>query len=301
MPPSTNFPRLGRAGLLRRQPVHACRMSDKGKDTVEISAQEYEELLRKAGRADAQALPDTESRLKLKDALTGFLSSNAGKDLMDKAGLQVAGKEKAAAEMTKGFLGGGGEGEALRSAAKEGNTDRIVEILERGETAVDAAEFPSGNTPLMFAATENNPEAVRTLLKAGAEVDRLDIGGLSALHKAAQKGSADATKALLEGGADASLQTPERVGSVYPLQWAASAESMSAMEVLLAHGAPVNAQDGRGFSALHVAAAKGSKACISLLLEKGADAAIKNKEGLTPHGVAQLSKAGDPEVLSLLA
>lgn len=27
------------------------------------------------------------------------------------------------------------------------------------------------------------------------------------------------------------------------------------------------AQDGRGFSALHVAAAKGSKACISLLLE----------------------------------
>lgn len=44
--------------------------------------------------------------------------------------------------MTKGFLGGGGEGEALRSAAKEGNTDRIVEILERGETAVCISVHP---------------------------------------------------------------------------------------------------------------------------------------------------------------
>eukprot|EP00961_Rhodomonas_salina_P189375 2554944-Rhodomonas_salina.2 len=81
---------------------------------------------------------------------------------------------------------------------------------------------------------------------------------------------------------------------------------MSAMEVLLAHGAPVNGRCShrppprfpdmcrsacvvtvlaRPLSGCHVRGGD-FRGCMGV--QKGADAAIKNKEGLTPHGVAQL-------------
>lgn len=77
----------------------------------------------------------------------------------------------------------------------------------------------NGETALMVAALARWPDVVRLLLAAGAEVDRRDTLGLTALHKAVLGGrpqsptsSAETVRALLDGGADASV--PDQQGKL---------------------------------------------------------------------------------------
>jgi len=265
---------------------------------VKISAAEYEQLLKDAGKLGGKTPKAT-----LQNAIQGFLASNAGKQLLKKMEESPDDLSAAASQKSKNAmpdLGGGAEGKALREAAKTGDAGGVAKLLD-GKLSPDAAEFPSGLTPLMLAAAADQVEVVGMLIKAGAELDRVDIGGLSALHKAAQSGAARAVTSLLDGGADVTLRTPERVGAVTVLHWAASSGSTATIDALLDKGADINGKDGRGFTALHVAAAKGSNLAVSHLLKQGADAKSKNAEGLTPKDIAKISLGPDSELLSLFS
>jgi ankyrin repeat protein len=57
----------------------------------------------------------------------------------------------------------------------------------------------------------------------------------------------------------------------------------------------VNEPDEIGSTPLHVAASHGSKECVILLLDAGADKTIKNSYGQTPY-----AKSKDPEIKQLL-
>ncbi len=59
--------------------------------------------------------------------------------------------------------------------------------------------------------------------------------------------------------------------------------------LLIEYGVEVNACDKWGFTPLHEAAQKGRTQICSLLLNHGADAAIRNQEGHTPLDVAVVS------------
>lgn len=52
-------------------------------------------------------------------------------------------------------------------------------------------------------------------------------------------------------------------------------------------GADVNAEDERGRTALHVAAAEGNMEVASLLLTRGGDATARNRDGLSPLDIAK--------------
>ncbi len=100
----------------------------------------------------------------------------------------------------------------------------------------------------MWAAHENNAPAIKTLLAAGAERDvRSTAGDFSALLFAVRAGSVDATRALLEAGADANETLLDGTSA---LVLAATNAHYEVAAELLERGAEPNGA-AQGWTALH--------------------------------------------------
>lgn len=141
----------------------------------------------------------------------------------------------------------------------------------------------SGYTPLFVAVRRHKLDLVTFLAAKGADLNTQANNGLTPLTDLAMGGGDSAVtiaKALLDGGAD-----PNRMheGGMAPLHWAALRGKTEIAEVLLAHGAAVNAPSKKkGLSPLHLALREGRKDVGALLIAKGADVNAKDKAGHTP-------------------
>ncbi|KAG5058509.1 hypothetical protein JHK86_013505 [Glycine max] len=72
------------------------------------------------------------------------------------------------------------------------------------------------------------------------------------------------------------------------------------VELLLQHGANINACDSRGQTPLHYCIIKGKTAAAKVLIMRGANTYVADKEGKTPVKLAAESGCGDDEILALL-
>ncbi len=106
------------------------------------------------------------------------------------------------------------------------------------------------------------------------------------------------TRALSEGARVDSLDTRRSVNGRRALNWAALANSVPALRVLLAHGATINATNLTGFTAAHHAAEAGSADAMKFLIASGADVTIPNTDGRLPIDTARAN--GHVEVIQLL-
>lgn len=79
---------------------------------------------------------------------------------------------------------------------------RVAKEIARDPEAV-RTDDEGGALPLLAAVSARNTEAVRTILRAGAGVDRSNQFAMTPLHWAAALGEAEIAAALLEGGSDA--------------------------------------------------------------------------------------------------
>ena len=142
-----------------------------------------------------------------------------------------------------------------------------------------AAPSPSS---VADAAMKGDRDAVRSLLKQGADVSAARGDGMTALHFAAERGDAVMTEMLVYAGANVSAVT--RIGQYTPLHLASRAGNPAVVQALLKAGANVSARTTTsGVTPLHLAAVSGSAAIVTLLLEHGADADAKESEwGQTP-------------------
>src|SRR5262249_5183426 len=126
-----------------------------------------------------------------------------------------------------------------------------------------------GTTAIMYAASNNDLDLVRALIKAGAKVNLKNQFGTSAMTEAATIGSAQVIDALLKAGADANTKNPE--GETALMEVARSGK-VEAATLLVAAGADVNAKETwGGQSAIMWAAAQGQADMIKFLASKGAD------------------------------
>ena len=140
---------------------------------------------------------------------------------------------------------------AFAEAAFNGETGQITEALKNG-MPVDQME-ENGNTALMLAAFNGHSETMKSLLKAGAQIDLRDTGN----NRTA-------------------------------LMFAASGPFPAAVRLLLENGADVNAVDSvEHFTPLMFAAAEGLSPVVDILLEHGADPAMKDKDGDTAASFAR--------------
>jgi len=173
--------------------------------------------------------------------------------------------------------------------------------------------LPKGNmTPLMFAARQGSLEAAKALAEAGAELNLTDPDGYSALVLSIINGHYDTAAMLTEKGADPEVTDSAGMGALYaavdmntvaeiygnpPLKSKSRVSALELMTVLLDHGAKVNAQlktttlqrshtpgDSNlntGSTPLMRAARNGDAPAMRLLLARGADPAMEQKNHVT--------------------
>jgi ankyrin repeat protein len=133
----------------------------------------------------------------------------------------------------------------------------------------------TGTTALESAVRARHPEVVEALMAGeGAEA----AGAL--LNEAALKGQAEIADILIAKGA--SVDVPDRSGAT-PLHQAALKGNLKIATLLLDHGAGVDARDHDGATPLHAAALAGQLEMAKLLLDRGADREARATEsGATP-------------------
>ncbi|KAH0372585.1 hypothetical protein KCU65_g1180, partial [Aureobasidium melanogenum] len=134
-------------------------------------------------------------------------------------------------------------------------------------------------TPLAYAALQDHAQAVQILLQKGANVNRRDAHGRSALSYAAEGGSEASTQLLLKHGA-----TPDDLDKnrKTPISYAAEAGSQKVTSMLLERGAKAKQSDSGGRTPLLLAAKAQSEETVLLLLAKGAEVNSRSQGNDTP-------------------
>lgn len=132
---------------------------------------------------------------------------------------------------------------------------------------------------------------LRALRTAGADVDAADGEGRNALHRACLGGDAEVVAFFLATlGADANKATADGTHG-YPLLFACGVENRRragrCVVALLERGCDVDVSDSRKRNALHVAAAKGPRGLVELLLHARVKSYAKDADGRTPADAAK--------------
>ena len=182
----------------------------------------------------------------------------------------------------------------LINATRFGFADLVPLLLQHNAdvNSVDMGHW----TPLMYAAWTDSADLVKTFVAKGAKLEAGDSEGLTPLGIAAQNHKVKALDALLEAGADVSR--PVGKGDYTPLMLAAIGGAADVAELLIKHGANVNAKNAGGVTPLMVVAANNAVKVGTLLLKSGADPAARSDDGRTALTIAKSSNSG--EMLKLL-
>ncbi|XP_056137527.1 cortactin-binding protein 2 [Lampris incognitus] len=189
---------------------------------------------------------------------------------------------------------------ALLAAAQNGHTDCLQLLLSSGVSANVSDE--NGFSPLHFAAVHGHRSCVEVLLGAGAAVDRGTSGGQTPLFLASEAGGLDCVRVLLDAGADRSRTSADGCTALHA---AARSGHVDTLRLLLCHpaqGDPAVTPDPRtptlpaallnqtnteGWTAAHMAAARGFKECLEVLCSHSEqDIERRDKCNRTIHDVA---------------
>ncbi|XP_036887876.1 ankyrin repeat domain-containing protein 29 isoform X4 [Sturnira hondurensis] len=202
----------------------------------------------------------------------------------------------------------------LMVASYAGHIDCVRELVLQG--ADINLQREDGGTALLAASQYGHRQVVDTLLKHGANIHDQLCDGATALFLAAQGGYLDVTRLLLSSGAK--VNQPRQDGTA-PLWIASQMGHSDVVRVMLLRGAERDAarNDGttallkaanqgyndvieellkfsptlgilkNGTSALHAAVLSGNIKTVSLLLEAGADPALRNKANKLPAELTQ--------------
>jgi ankyrin repeat protein len=119
-------------------------------------------------------------------------------------------------------------------------------------------------------------EAIELLLEYGADITACDENGISALDTAIKFKRHDVIDFCLEKGLD--VNNSSRRSGIAPLMLASCFSDIQTAELLLQHGADINATDRSGMTAKDYARKLGQKKMQEFLTEKGGKFSVYKEE-----------------------
>lgn len=165
----------------------------------------------------------------------------------------------------------------------------LIAAGARANDVGDSPEKPLFTWLVLSTVTINGPmknpalaPVLAALIGAGWNVSSTLVGTMPPLDVAIRYGAVDVAGVLLDAGLPLTGRGSWNGCGRPPLaaaaEWAPDdAAAVALVTALLRRGAPINEQSARGWSALHIAAARGQPATLRLLLQRGA---------ATPGGLA---------------
>ncbi|XP_049909094.1 histone-lysine N-methyltransferase EHMT1 isoform X2 [Epinephelus moara] len=170
----------------------------------------------------------------------------------------------------------------LHAAAEGGYTD-ICHMLVQAGANLDMCDEDQ-RTPLMEACENNYMETVQYLLQAGASATHKDVEGFTCLHLAAKSGHYNIVEHLLTTGLiNINCQDD---GGWTAMIWATEYKHADQVKLLLCKGADISIRDKEENICLHWAAFSGSVEIAELLLNAHCDLQAVNIHGDSPLHIA---------------
>ena len=166
--------------------------------------------------------------------------------------------------------------------ASEGGSPKVIELMLSHVRSIDSIS-KEGSTSLMIAAGNDKLQALKCLLKQGADPSLQDSKGCNVLHYASLGGNPEVIELMLSHVPSIDLVT--KVGST-PLMIAAGNDKLRAVKYLLEQGADSSLQDNKGWNVLHYASRVGNLEVIELMLSHVPSINSRTKEGATPLMIA---------------
>jgi ankyrin repeat protein len=186
---------------------------------------------------------------------------------------------------------------AVHWAALEGHTEVVAILLSKGAQAGIGDDEHS--TPLMKAASRGHLSVVQLIVQhtGGQGLDEANAYGKTALHLAVRGGHQAVVAFLLTQGAQA---INAGVDGMRPLMSAAEWGHVGIAQLLLElqGGQGLDETDVTGGTALHWAARGGNAEVAAILLRNGAEASIRDENGMTPLMI--IAHEGQLGVLQIL-
>jgi ankyrin repeat protein len=240
---------------------------------------------------------------------------------------------EAGADAKARTLGKPGTGESVLHMAVASWKQSMLPLLIRYGADVNASGTnPAGQTALHIAAQHGNEDALRELIKAGANVFAKDANGLTALHVTAAYGRINTASILLDQGLDITAEDGRRITPVdmaainnmdemvrFLLDMCASSMSeelkihtvvkaawtgrLNILKILDGEGFPILGRDDLGWSGLSAAAYSGHKDVVVFLLRRGANPQQRSNIGAMTLNATVFDMAtlgGHDDVVQLL-
>jgi len=192
----------------------------------------------------------------------------------------------------------------LQWAVHGDGSAEVKRLLAAGANVAQANAY--GVTAMQLAAETANTAIIELLLKAGADVESANAEGQTALMSVARTGNVEAAKLLLKRGAKVNAR--EQFGGQTALMWAAARRQPQMVELLLAKGADANARaivrsferhitveqrykntHTGGLTPLLYAVRENCKACVEVMIRRGADILLPDPDGIAPLTIAMMN------------
>ena len=186
---------------------------------------------------------------------------------------------------------------ALHMAVYRDDVAQVKKLIAEGADV--RATNTYGSTPMSEAAIVGNVDVISALLEAGADVESPSADGQTALMVVARSSNVSAARVLIKHGANVNARESWRAQTA--LMWAAAESQPEMVKVLIRAGADLDARSqvnkwsrevsaepriqwrpAGGFTALLYATRQGCLACVTHLVEAGADLNLADPKGVTP-------------------